>query len=203
VATEATTTNLRGVSDLDLEALAAQWQRSWSRCPPVGSLLRSYLVDRWVRFHSLPDSQRYASCDAEYQIILDRHNTILRELGATDVYLMTARFNADDLTAGTDPVTVGLHPDAVKWVRVADPENAEYAYDLYIGRQHYEPGCFDRLLRSVADDDTREVIVADTALRWLYHPFDGGCDVILATGRERDLLKARFSDWLPARGDGL
>lgn len=39
-----------------------------------------------MRFHSLPDSKRYAESEDEYAIVLDRYNTILDELFAgTDV----------------------------------------------------------------------------------------------------------------------
>ncbi|WP_086821718.1 hypothetical protein [Allokutzneria sp. NRRL B-24872] len=199
---EAVVTILRGVPALDLNAVTAQWERMWPNHPPVGSSIRYYFADRWVRFHSLPGSQRYATCEAEYQIVLDRHNTILRELVATTVYLMTVRYDPEDAASGTEPVAVGLHPGAVKWMRVVEPDDPEYALDLYISSQLHEPGCFDQVLRYIADDRAREVIIADTALRWLYHPYDGGADVILATSRERDLLKAKFSDWLSARADG-
>lgn len=46
--------------------------------------------DQWVRFHSLPRSKRYADTLSEYQILLDRHNTVLSELKARDIYLFTA-----------------------------------------------------------------------------------------------------------------
>lgn len=36
--------------------------------------------DRWVRFHSLPGSQRYPGSADEYAEILDRHVTVLGEL---------------------------------------------------------------------------------------------------------------------------
>lgn len=60
-----------------------------------------------------------------------------------------------------------------------------------------EPG------RSVADDEASGVIIADAELRWLYHPYDGGADVIAATTRQRDQLMAEFSDWLSRLPGGL
>ena len=47
------------------------------------------------------------------------------------------------------------------------------------------------------------VIVTDVALRWLFHPYDGGMDVIAPSVRERDRLAARFHTWLSDRPDGL
>ncbi|TQS31246.1 hypothetical protein FLW16_00640 [Microbispora sp. KK1-11] len=40
-------------------------------------------------------------------------------------------------------------------------------------------------------------------LRWLYHPYDGGADVIAPTRTERDALKERHRDWLSAHPLGL
>ncbi|MFE0156557.1 hypothetical protein ACFWY5_56185 [Nonomuraea sp. NPDC059007] len=60
--------------------LTARWQARWPDCPPIGHELKRYYTSRWVRFHSLPGSKRYADTPAEYDILLDRHNTVLTEL---------------------------------------------------------------------------------------------------------------------------
>lgn len=39
--------------------------------------------------------------------------------------------------------------------------------------------------------------------RWLYHPYDGGVDVILPTPAERDTLKERHQTWLSTHPSGL
>lgn len=184
---------------VDLNELTRRWQQSWPRCPPIAYLFTRHLSDTWVRFHSLPESQRYATNEAEYQIVLHRHNTILRELGASECYLVTATYGTDDLASGTEPV---LHPNASRWMRVVDPDEPAIAHDLHVSRLRYEPGRLDRLLRCAADDQVGNVFVADTALRWLFHPYDGGADVILPSGAERDRLKARYREWLSARSDG-
>jgi hypothetical protein len=187
---------------VDLDDLTRRWRAAWPHCPPVGHLFRYHLRDTWVRFHSLPESRRYADSEADYEIILHRHNTILRELGATEVYVMTAEYDAGDLAAGMEPIHVGLHPNAAKWLRVAEPDEPGLAVDLHISQVRYEPGTLDPLLRYVADDQTNHVVIADTTLRWLYHPYDGGADAILPSSTERDRLKARYAEWLSARPDG-
>ena len=37
----------------------------------------------------------------------------------------------------------------------------------------------------------------------IYHPYDGGADVIAPTTAERNKLRAEFSSWLSRRSDGL
>lgn len=61
----------------------------------------------------------------------------------------------------------------------------------------------DPLLRQVADDETGGVIIAPPDLRWLYHPYDGGADVIAPSTAERDALAKRFANFLSEQPLGL
>lgn len=184
------------LSGIDVAELTARWWRAWP-CPPVGHLYRSYLPDRWVRLHSLPGSKRYPDTKAEYATVLYRHNTVLTELGAAAVYLITMRWPATDLAAGSEPAAVGLHPQATAWMRVPDPDDPQVSYDLLVSRTDYSPGSLDELLRYVADDLASGITIAEADLRWLYHPYDGGADVILPATADRDDLTYRHRDWLP------
>lgn len=60
--------------------LCDRWQLNWPDCPPVGHELKRFYASRWVRFHSLPESKRYADTPAEYDSLLHRHNTVLSAL---------------------------------------------------------------------------------------------------------------------------
>jgi hypothetical protein len=165
------------------------------------------MPDRWVRFHSLPQAQRYPATAAEYREVLHRYNAVLAELmaetGSAAIYVVTVEYGPDDGAAGTEPVHVGLHPGAVAWMSAADPTDPEPAYRLHVSRADFNPGALDDLLRYVADDRTSDVVVADEALRWLFHPYDGGMDVIASPTGQRDLLAARFASWRSDRSDGL
>jgi hypothetical protein len=48
-----------------------------------------------------------------------------------------------------------------------------------------------RLLRLVADYATGGVIITTAKMGWLYHPYDGGADVVAASPGHRDELRAR------------
>ena len=163
--------------------------------------------DRWVRLHTLPLGRRCPTGAADHDEVLRRYNTVLAavldESGSTAIYLVTVAYGADDLAAGTEPIHIGLHPGAEPWMRAVDPDDPEVACDLHVSRRQFTPGDLDDLLRYVADDRTSDMIVTDTSLRWLVHPYDGGMDVIAPSGAERDLLAARFGAWLSDRPDGL
>ncbi|MFI6339695.1 hypothetical protein [Streptomyces sp. NPDC050535] len=47
------------------------------------------------------------------------------------------------------------------------------------------------------------MIITDTGLSRVYHPYDGGADVILTVSGERDRLRRRHPGWLPGNAAGL
>jgi hypothetical protein len=47
------------------------------------------------------------------------------------------------------------------------------------------------------------VIIAPPDDDWLYHPYDGGADVIAASSDARDVLRTRFAAWLSSHPSGL
>jgi hypothetical protein len=51
------------------------------------------------------------------------------------------------------------------------------------------------LLLAIADDVGRAWIIDDSS-DWLYHPYDGGADVIVLTTEGRDALANRFASWV-------
>ncbi|MER7566156.1 hypothetical protein ABTZ93_24780 [Streptomyces sp. NPDC097941] len=54
-----------------------------------------------------------------------------------------------------------------------------------------------------ADDVLAGVFVADTGMRHIHHPYDGGADVVLASAGERDRLRERFGAWVSPNASGL
>lgn len=100
-----------------------------------------------------------------------------------------------------------LHPGGVHWWTESDEDDPDPEFHthtrLYADRHPWRHGCFDELLRAVADDALAGVFVTDTGLQRVHHPYDGGADVILTTPAERDLLRAKHADWLSSRPSGL
>src|SRR4051812_31653062 len=93
--------------------LAQRWTARWPEGPPVGWLLRGAVPERWVRFHSLPGSRRYAGSVAEEDEVLRRHLVVLKELKAPEKLLVSSgRFEYPDLAA---EASVANHPLARPW----------------------------------------------------------------------------------------
>jgi hypothetical protein len=74
---------------------------------------------------------------------------------------------------------------------------------LWASASHLHGEELPRLLRLVADDVTRGVIITTAEMGWLYAPYDGGADVIAASPGHRDQLRRAHEDWLSAHPSGL
>jgi len=193
---------------LDAHALSSRWKRAWPGVRPIGHELR-YDRERWVRFHSLPESKRYPENESEYAEVLRRHNTVLDELvsgSSASLLVMTVSWSASALPPPRDADLVQVMPDAHHWtsvLREKDEDGDEYWTHVYVTECVWQPGALDPLLRLVADDGTADVIVADAELRWLVHPYDGGMDVVTETRAQRNELRLRHATWLSAYPGGL
>ena len=63
-----------------LRYLSEIWQERMGKRTPLAHEFVTEHRERWVRFHSLPESKRYASDQAERRTILERHYTVFGEL---------------------------------------------------------------------------------------------------------------------------
>jgi hypothetical protein len=191
------------------DTVRSVWQQQWPECPPVAHWLRVRYPKRWVRFHTLPGSKRYAESEDEYAIIIDRHNTVLDELKpATSLIVITCDWtDQQDPPDRRSPQLTQLDPEGLHWTTVQpdrddDPDFRVY-WHLFASSRAWRPGVLDDLLRAVADDELGNVIIGPSDLRWLYHPYDGGADVILPSTADRDRLRDRHRDWLSSQPSGL
>ena len=192
---------------VDTIALSRLWDERWPGYSKLPYELRA-VRDRWVRFHALPGSKRYPETEDEYGIVLARHNTVLAELVVSPALLVVTAGYSDDPEPREpcrSPETVAVHPDATYWTSACiDHEPGfESWMHLYVSQLAWSAGCLDPLLRQVADDVIANVLIADVGLRWLYHPYDGGMDVIPPSSGERDALRDRHRGWLSAHPAGL
>ncbi|WP_241002842.1 hypothetical protein [Streptomyces sp. CB01881] len=181
--------------------LTALWQSRWPASPPVGHMVSNPYWEVWVRFHSLPKSKRYPGDEGEYAIVLERYNTVLDELFAgRDVHVVTSKWT-------TGPDAPRHRPRAGYWqtLLMSDDPNPKFRtyQHLYAVRRAWQRGCLDGLLRAVANDVAADVLITDTELERIHHPYDGGADVLLTSTEERDRLRERHADWLSKHPQGL
>lgn len=181
--------------------MTALWQQRWPSCPPVGYKLRDPYRSVWVRFHSLPESKRNAEDEGEYTVVLERYNTVLDELfTGGDVYVITPLWTTEAEAPSSQPVMGYWRSLLVE--DDPDPEFGTYCH-LFAVRRPWQRGCIDATLRDIADDQVAGILITDTRMQRIHHPYDGGADVFLATSDERDRMRDRHVDWLSRHPSGL
>jgi len=195
----------------DGDLLAGLWRQRWSGPPRDAYFLRG-ISDRWVRFHSLPESKRYADDEAEYREVLRRHRVVLDELVSADggsdrrVVVVTCTWSGTLLPVPRPAPVTAVLPSSRYWmseIRDEDDEDGDVWTHNYVDVLELDDPRLDRLLTLVADDVTAGVMIAPPDLRWLYQPYDGGADVYAASAADRDALRDRHADWLSSHPHGL
>ena len=190
--------------------LTNYWNTSFPDQAPIAYKLKNNLSERWVRFHSLPDSKRYAENESEYNEILTRHNKILNELGAENhyVYIVAPEYSDKKEPEPLSEKLKSIIGNASYWQTVAihDPEDDEEYHSymhLYELQVKYTNGTFDKTFRLVANDELANIMIICPELNWVFHPYDGGSDIVLANEIEKQKLKNKFKNWLSSHPEGL
>jgi hypothetical protein len=197
---------------VDPTAMLAHWQRLCPGCPPVAHVLRDHFASRWIRFHGLPRNKRYPKNEQEYATVLHRHNELLGELFARgeELVLITEGSSHDAeppqeswAQARYSPALQEHDPDAQLWLTMKEGEHpavggkAHPYWHFFTSAWSWRAGVFDPVLRLVADDHIGGVLILSLKGGSIYHPYDGGADLILETPAQRDALSGKYADWLP------
>ncbi|WP_329405153.1 DUF3885 domain-containing protein [Streptomyces virginiae] len=170
--------------------------------------MRHTYPERWVRFHSLPESKEYPESEDEYAIVLERQRALLEELGPDGDLLWVITTEWDERPEPGPRMTElqRVDPHARHWAsRLSDdddPDDLVYQH-VHVSSRSRSGSSLDPLLRLVADDVSIAVTLAPPDLRWVFRPYPGGVDVFAPSTVERDSLKAAHPDWLSAHPSGL
>jgi hypothetical protein len=183
--------------------IASVWSNKWANILPMAEKLKERYPDRWVRFDTLPNSKRYPDNEDEYTTILNRHDSLLKRLGDGDILSVISCEWTNDPSVHSlhDSIRANIISDSTYWQTFkdddgADPEFQSYRH-IYISKLAVGSDAANALLRAVAANEISGVIFAPNDFDWLYHPYDGGVDVITATQNDRDELRKQFQNWLP------
>jgi hypothetical protein len=183
------------------------WDSTYGDCSPIGYLLRNALPERWVRFHSLPESKRYADDESECLIILERQNAVLSALSPrnADLVFISCGYSESVDPSRTEAELNVVDPTAQFWRTIVQNEEDDYKnyWHPFMSVWPWTTGAFDSILRLVADNTIAHTLIVNPKDHWVFHPYDGGVDVILRSVDERNQLKRKFQAWLSQRSDGL
>ena len=181
------------------------WTREFGDNLPVADELKWKFDERWFRIHTLPDSKRYAANESEYDEIFFRHNQILDDLfdSTNDLILVSCTYSEDNKpTKDSKLEAIGFQENI--WRSLSNEEESyKYYRHLFFDERLWKVGSLNPLLRLVANDEVNEIMIISAEKNFVYHPYDGGADVILKDGQTRDNCKKKYEEWLPDRPDGL
>ena len=178
---------------------ASWWASRFGDTVPIGSRMRTVFCDRWVRFHSLPDSKRYAESATERAEVLRRYRALANAV----------------LSASATPWVVApvyeWDGDTVVTIRELGDERLQYALSfsgdrrgddregaIYVARLAPSIESLD----AIANDQLRAVWVCESHEE-IFAPYDGGTDLILRSRQRVEELRHEFADWLSDRSDML
>ncbi len=191
------------------------FQHLWSRFHeghwPIGYMLRQSGAANWVRFHSLPESKRYAETDDERGVILRRQNALAAAVLASDpCWLVQTHWVTPDGTIDWadqhDPFAATRQFALEPTFDFVDPDEDDEdpaEWRVHAGPVRWTDGAFDNLLTSIAEDIAGPTLWMSEATGSIFAPYDGGVDLFLAKAEQVAELKARHRDWLSIHASGM
>jgi hypothetical protein len=193
---------------MTLEGFKDYWLQNYPKSLPIGHLLRRAYEDRWFRIHCLPKSKRYPDNEGEYQEILRRHNILLADILGENGEFVLITTGYSDTPKPTLPYpeyrSVIGHPEELMTIPIhEDYEESSDYWHFYMSQREWKNHSLDDLLKLVADDLIGNVLLVGAKQRCLYHPYDGGSDIILESEFARSLKKEQYSAWLSKHPQGL
>lgn len=183
------------------------WTSQVCEFAPIGHVLRHHLCESWTRFHSLPESKRYAQTESEHEEILRRHLAVTSELFVPGelIYMYRSRAWEQRLRGKSKHMLAG-NQLREKMVRLPTGLSVRHGDDdCYCVRAlatSWVPACFGTLTRQVADWDEAGVTLVSPASKNIYCPYDGGMDLFTYT-ESPGTLEAKFLPWMSSREDKM
>jgi hypothetical protein len=184
----------------------AWWTSTFGEIPPRGHLLRGVLSDNWTRFHSLPESKRYAENAVEYSELSYRHLTVTGELfeKGQPIYVFRSLSYEKKLKGKTRHQLCGRQ-FREEMVALPVEQNALDEGERYFVRalvSSWVPDFFSELTLQVADEKVAGITIVSPTTRNIYCPYDGGMD-IFAFSKSPSYLEKKFSTWMSLRSDKM
>jgi len=182
--------------DLGLELY---WEDSLAQSVPEAANLKTIFPERWVRFHSMPKAKRYPETDKELTDVIKRYNSIIESVSniPCKLYVMLSVYSEEFTLPCEDEKHFPDFETIEHWKTVSQYKGTvdEYFIHISVAYIEYMGVELNELFRLVSDDQLGNVMIVDVVSSTLYHPYDGGIDVILSSEQSRDAVAQTHSDW--------
>ena len=191
-----------------IEELTKFWDSEFNNFAPEAHNLKHEYKSRWVRFHSLPESKRYPENEEEYLEVLCRHNTVLQELcgSRSKVLVVLPEYSEEKIPSQPESILLKLFPVSEPWRTLEqheDEDDYESYWHLHVSEVEFTGNEFNSLFRIVANDEVGNIMIICPSKGIVFHPYDGGADVVLTSTKERNHLKEHHHEWLSSHPEGF
>lgn len=191
----------------------SQWDIFYPKKLPISHYLVQDFAQSWFRIHSLPESKRYADTTAEYELLLNRHNTIITDCFGenSSIFIVSGHyFSHSHNNKAYDPAFIlpyKFHLEQEINLKQLNPEDydddeEDSFFRPYSIETTWQPNTHNELLRKIADDEVRAFMISFEQ-NIIVVPYDGGIDFIIFDEAKRNALRDKYKDWLSPREDGL
>ncbi|GAO44784.1 DUF3885 domain-containing protein [Flavihumibacter petaseus] len=188
------------------------WTLHYPDTVPISYQFKHDYSDRWFRIHSLPDSKRYPEDENEWQILLSRQNEIFTDLFGPDtqIFIVAGEYNWGENRQIhiTDEEEIFKPFSFVKLDNIQLNRNYSEQYDepdIYkpaFAKTIWKPKYHDKLLREIANDNTRAFFISFDK-NVIVAPYDGGVDFVLKDILTKEDYRNKYRGWLSKREDGM
>lgn len=187
-----------------IEEIAKFWKEDLSDFDPLAHKLKLAFNERWVRFHSLPESKRYPENELEYKEIFHRHNTVLAELArsSSSVFVVLPEYSENETALHPSKEFRAIFPNSEYWRTIDQLEECGVYWHLHVAKVQIPSEKLNTIFRLVANDEVRNVLIVLPKDRSVFHPYDGGADIIMASTEAINKLKKKHQAWLSNHPEG-
>ncbi|NRQ41656.1 hypothetical protein HRH59_03610 [Rheinheimera sp. YQF-2] len=181
-----------------IEEIDKFWKEYLHDFEPLAHELKLAFKDRWVRFHSLPESKRYPESELEYKEIFSRYDTVLLELGGTSsrMFVVLPEYSENNTALHPADGLRSLFPHSEYWRTIDKLEECGVYWHLHVTEIQIPNEKLNALFRLVANDEVRNILVVLPEVRSVFHPYDGGADIIASSEEAKEELKNKYKAWL-------
>jgi len=193
-----------------MQSFATVWSDQFAGRPPIDHIRGMRGTSRWVRFHSLPESKRYADTADELAGLLARQNALATRVlgdGAPCWLAQCCWYNGQGRLDTDDPAFGACKAHGLSFAfpfeTGSDEDDDRLTWHVYAAEVIWKPGAFDTLLVDIAYEQAAPAFWMSQKDGALFAPYDGGIDLELPSKAMVDCLKRVFASWLPTNPMGL
>ncbi len=169
------------------------WSEHFHQSLPLGHLFKQNFPDKWLRIHSLPKAKRYAGNTTEWDILLNRQNTLINEIITQNTVIQVVVYYIKEdnpLFKKYKFENIGVTVDKIN----------ETVYQSFWVEVLWQTDTLNDILTAIANDEIEAFIIAEGHL---IAPYDGGVDLIFKEDFTINIFRDKYKNWLSERADGL